>query len=153
MLNKLSKKLLAVGIIVFSLVFSSQAAFAANVPDQEYNDDYYSAQKLVYGDLAVGKINSANDRDWFYVETGANDGGREMTLFLQTKPESSHSIFVINKNFGEPVPYTVLSQGVGNPEWVSFRVEANARYNFIVFKSSLTGYDPNATYYLNPWLF
>ncbi|MFC0214714.1 hypothetical protein ACFFK0_20105 [Paenibacillus chartarius] len=136
----------------FALLVGSQSAFAATVYDKEPNDYHDAAQFLGYGDLAMGKISSENDHDWFYFQAGANDGGRTMTLHLQS-PANTKYLFVINKNYGEPVPVTVLSQGSGNPEWVSFTLEANARYNFVVFKSSFSGYDPNNYYYLSPWLY
>ncbi|SDC10966.1 hypothetical protein SAMN02799630_00556 [Paenibacillus sp. UNCCL117] len=151
MVKSIAKKIVATGIIFGSLVFTSQAAFAATIVDTGYNDDYYVAQQMQYGDIAMGKINSASDKDWYYIQTGPNDGGRTMTVLLQN-PNNFHYIFVVNKNDAEPVTVTDLNPG-NNNEWVSFTVEANTRYNFGVFKSSSAAFDPNALYFLSPAIF
>lgn len=151
MIKGTAKKIMATGIILSSLVFTSQAAFAATIVDTGNNDDYYSAQQMQYGDIAMGKINSATDKDWYYIQTGPNDGGRTMTVHL-TNPSNYHYIFVVNKNDAEPVIVTDLNPG-NNNEWVSFTVQANTRYNFGVLKSSFSGFDPNALYFLSPTIF
>ncbi|RAV04615.1 hypothetical protein [Paenibacillus sp. YN15] len=151
MIKSTAKKIVATGIIFGSLVFTSQAAFAATIVDTGYNDEYYVAQQMQYGDIAMGKINSASDKDWYYIQTGPNDGGRTMTLHL-TNPNNYHYIFIVTKNDAEFVSVTDLNPG-NNNEWVSFTVEANTRYNFGVLKSVNSGFDPNALYFLSPTIF
>ncbi|UKS28358.1 hypothetical protein LOZ80_05310 [Paenibacillus sp. HWE-109] len=154
MLKSASKKLLTVGIIASSLVFSSQAAFAQTTISEttNYNDDYYVAQPIpAYGDIAKGTISSPIDKDWYSIQTGPNDGGRTMTVFLQN-PTDSHYIIIVNKNDASPVNVTYLNPG-NNNDWVMFTTEANTRYNFGVIRSTNSNFDPNAHYYLTPNIF
>ncbi|GFZ94191.1 hypothetical protein GCM10008018_45800 [Paenibacillus marchantiophytorum] len=144
MFNHGLKKLLTVGLIASSLVVTAQSAFATSpyVEENEtYNNNINTPTSFSWGQYATGYIESSSDSDWWSFYADANQGGRPVTLVLNTPQNKDYRFTAIDSIGSRPDNFTWGTQQNGLIT-ASFTLRANTTYKFRIYGTGPDDFTP-----------